>query len=267
MSACTTAVLSVAADVCGLFHQGRGQRPAPGRCRCATSLDRSDAVHSASRSADSATNRREAADFEVPSRAMTGRSPSGSRTARLSLRVDTLMSSGSWPSGQASPRALPPSRSAAQLHGRRAPAGDARQPCHHGSRSFPWSCPSIINATYAAAMTPAGELLCVLAQHLLDGSDPGCQTDALERHILPSHLEAGHERERWIIVVMALLSLRIRHPEPSGSRRATPPCLFQQRPGNPRRRCSSISKTDYQWVLVSDLFLCMSTQACGGDSW
>jgi hypothetical protein len=54
-------------------------------------LDRSDAIHSASRSA-SATNRREAADFEVPSSAMTGRSLSGSRTARLSLRVDTLIS-------------------------------------------------------------------------------------------------------------------------------------------------------------------------------
>src|SRR6516225_2608561 len=51
-----------------------------------SSLDRSDAIHSASRSADSATNRREAADFEVPSPVMTGISPSGSRTARLSLR-------------------------------------------------------------------------------------------------------------------------------------------------------------------------------------
>jgi hypothetical protein len=56
-----------------------------------SSLDRSDAIHAASRSADSATNRREATDFEVPSPAMTGRSPSGSRTARLSLRVDTLI--------------------------------------------------------------------------------------------------------------------------------------------------------------------------------
>jgi IS5 family transposase len=42
--------------------------------------------------AHNATNRREAADFEVPSPAATGRSPSGSRTARLSLRVDTLIS-------------------------------------------------------------------------------------------------------------------------------------------------------------------------------
>jgi hypothetical protein len=39
-----------------------------------------------------ATNRREAADFEVPSPAVTGRSPSVSPTARLSLRVDTLIS-------------------------------------------------------------------------------------------------------------------------------------------------------------------------------
>src|SRR6266568_4172933 len=57
-----------------------------------SSLDRSDAIHAASRAADSATNRREAADFEVPSPAIAGRSPSGSRTARLSLRVDTLIS-------------------------------------------------------------------------------------------------------------------------------------------------------------------------------
>src|SRR5262249_28479647 len=34
----------------------------------------------------------EAADFEVPSPAMTGRSPSGSRTDRLGLGVDTLIS-------------------------------------------------------------------------------------------------------------------------------------------------------------------------------
>jgi hypothetical protein len=57
-----------------------------------SSLDKSDAIHLASRSADSAPNRREDADFEVPSPAMIGRSRSGSRTARLSLRVDTLIS-------------------------------------------------------------------------------------------------------------------------------------------------------------------------------
>jgi hypothetical protein len=40
-----------------------------------SSLDRWVAIHSASRSADSATNRREAADFEVPSPAMIGSGP------------------------------------------------------------------------------------------------------------------------------------------------------------------------------------------------
>jgi hypothetical protein len=47
-------------------------------------------------------------------------------------------------------------------------------------------------------MRHAGKLLGVLAQHLLDGSDPGRQTEALERavHILPSRLKARHRRQR-----------------------------------------------------------------------
>jgi hypothetical protein len=49
----------------------------------------------------------------------------------------------------------------------------------------------------AAAMTRAGKLLCVL-DILLNGSDPGRQTEALGEavHILPSRLRAGYERER-----------------------------------------------------------------------
>ena len=50
----------------------------------------------------------------------------------------------------------------------------------------------------ATIMWRAGELLRVLAKHLLDGSDSGRQTEALKGavHILPSRLEAGRERER-----------------------------------------------------------------------
>jgi hypothetical protein len=40
--------------------------------------------------------------------------------------------------------------------------------------------PAITNAASATIMRRAGELLRVLAKHLLDGSDPGRQTEALE---------------------------------------------------------------------------------------
>jgi hypothetical protein len=47
-------------------------------------------------------------------------------------------------------------------------------------------------------MRRAGELLRVIAKHLLDRSDSGRQTEALKGavHILPSRLKARHERER-----------------------------------------------------------------------
>src|SRR5450830_1526200 len=104
MSACTTAAFSVAPSIrpsgCllpspSILRAATSTRSSP-MCRPSiwitskSSLDRSDVIHSASRSADSATNRRDAADFEVPSPAMAGKSPPGSRTARLSLRVDNV---------------------------------------------------------------------------------------------------------------------------------------------------------------------------------
>src|SRR5262249_27757697 len=95
-----------------------------------------------------------------------------------------------WPSGQANLPPVPPSRSAAQLHGRRnyAPAGDAQQPCQRWPTRPPHT-----------TMRRAGELLRTQSI-LFDGSDPGRQTEALKGavHMLPSRLEAGHERERWM---------------------------------------------------------------------
>ena len=57
--------------------------------------------------------------------------------------------------------------------------------------------PAVAEAASVAAMRCAGKLVGVLAQHFLDGSDPGRQAEALEGavHILPSPLKAGHERE------------------------------------------------------------------------
>jgi len=54
--------------------------------------ERSDAIQSFMRAADSATNRREAADFDRPALAGPGTSPSGNRTDRANLRVATLIS-------------------------------------------------------------------------------------------------------------------------------------------------------------------------------
>jgi hypothetical protein len=66
---------------------------------------------------------------------------------------------------------------------------------------FPWSCPSGGDAASATIMQRAGELPRVLAKHLLDGSDPGRQTEALEGtvHILPSSLQAGHSANDSLI--------------------------------------------------------------------
>ena len=114
-----------------------------------------------SRSADNATNRREAADFEVPSPAMTRQLPLGQPYGAPSLRVDTLISIRVHGPPAKLVLAWPPSRLASQLRGHRdcAPAGDAQQPCHHGSQSYPCPAPAITNAIPAAAMTRAGKLL------------------------------------------------------------------------------------------------------------
>jgi len=72
--------------------------------------ERSDAIQSFMRAADSATNRREAADFDRPALAGPGTSPSGNRTDRANLRVATLISI-SWTTSRASPPQLPPANS------------------------------------------------------------------------------------------------------------------------------------------------------------
>src|SRR5450631_1424016 len=54
--------------------------------------ERSDPIHSFSRAADSATKRREAADFDRPEPLGASTSPSGKRIERSNLRVETLIS-------------------------------------------------------------------------------------------------------------------------------------------------------------------------------
>ena len=105
MSACATAAFSVAPSMSpsGCFTPLPSMPTAATRTRspvmwmpsiCTTrrsSLHRSEAIHSCMRAAESATKWREAADFDTPLPAGAGTSPSGNRTARRNLRVDTLI--------------------------------------------------------------------------------------------------------------------------------------------------------------------------------
>src|SRR5271169_5201087 len=57
-----------------------------------SSPERSDAIHSFSRTADNATKCREAADLDRPAPFGAGTPPSGKRIDRWNLRVETLIS-------------------------------------------------------------------------------------------------------------------------------------------------------------------------------
>src|SRR6516165_10251161 len=215
MSACTTAAFSVAPSIraSGCLWPSASMPRAATSTRslpmCSpsiwmtrrSSLDRSDVIHSASRSADSATNRREAADFEVPSPAMTGKIALGQphRTPELARRhVDQHQVHG--PAAKPVFRLCrPPGRqrnfmAVVAAHPR---AMHSNLATMEADLSF-GPAPAVADAAFATTMRRAGELLCLLAKHLFDGSDPGRQTETVKGavHILPSRLEAGHERER-----------------------------------------------------------------------
>ena len=79
--------------------RSRPGEPHPRPCGCRrsapparSSRERSLPAHSAIRSAESAKDRREAADFDMPAPAPVGTSPSGKRTARPKRRVETPIS-------------------------------------------------------------------------------------------------------------------------------------------------------------------------------
>jgi hypothetical protein len=59
--------------------------------------------------------------------------------------------------------------------------------------------PALPATLLAATIRRAGQLLRVITEHLLDRAEAGRQAEPFERpiHILPSDLEASHERERW----------------------------------------------------------------------
>ena len=71
--------------------------------------------------------------------------------------------------------------------------------------------PTVADTASTTAMRRAGKLLCVLAQHSLNGSNPGAQTKKRSNELstacqAASRLGTSASDEGMVIVVMALLS-------------------------------------------------------------
>ena len=214
--------------------------PHPYECRrsgspARSSSDKSDAIHSFICAAESATKRREAADFDSPAPPGAGTSPSGSRTERLKCRVETLISI--WfiahlPSKSSADRRLPTRQRPFGLHRARA-AEDARsQSCRRGSRSCLWSAPSGAPGV-AHRARGAGRRRSVASCSIISLA-PQCPTARKKRSKLADMLASASAFKACVgIAVDVLCSLHgvaflswNRHPEPNGSRRATPLLSF-----------------------------------------
>src|SRR5882724_840522 len=103
----------------------------------------------------------------------------------------------------------------------------------------PGSAPAVTASPFAARMARPAHLLRFLLQHGAERLDPGGQAETLETrgYFLEglTHRPARHGgriRAKSLHGV-AFLSWN-QHPEPTGSRRATPLLLFQHPTGHPR---------------------------------
>src|SRR6266480_4355357 len=140
--------------------------------------ERSDAIQSFMRAADSATKRREAADFDRPAPAGPGTSPSGNRTDRANLRVATLISI--WF------RAHFPSQSSATA------ASQLGTGC-----SFPSKPRSLGRSISTLRMPWTTDCLCIAIHHLAKGLHAGSQAKQLEaRRNLRQRLKLQRPRRK-----------------------------------------------------------------------
>src|SRR5215216_4508618 len=109
-------------------------------------------------------------------------------------------------------------------------------------------------------MPRPASLLRVLLHHAAQRLDPGRQAEPLEarRHLGKSHIHSSETRRRQSglsraksLHGVAFLSWN-QHPEPTGSRRATPLLLFQQPPGHrpdeSRHRLTTIMSAECFWL-------------------
>src|SRR5271154_4303323 len=119
------------------------------------------------------------------------------------------------------------------------------------------SAPAMTAPAIAAGMASPASLLGVLFHHGPERLDPGRQTEPIkaDRNGVPSFVHSPHSCQRqsgqWcdnFLHGVAFLSWN-QHPEPTGSRRATPLFLFQHLPG--QSRLQSSRRTPSSRILLS----------------
>ena len=142
--------------------------------------------------------------------------------------------SGSWPSGQASPRPVPRSAGLSWPSPRRCTAT-----LPPWKPIFPLVLPSGgrcgLRHDYAPRRRAAARHRKAFARWLqFQPSDRSAQRSC-------PHLAKPSQGWARARAMKALLSFAIRHPEPNGSRWPTPPSLIQQRPGQSRGRDPSLT--------------------------
>ena len=102
------------------------------------------------------------------------------------------------------------------------------------------SAPAITAPVVASPVPRTTQFRRVLFHHLSQGRDAGRQTEPLEAcsHVLPCRIKAGRDNFSPSAIFLHGVAFPswIRHPEPTGSRQATPTYLFQHAMGHFRHR-------------------------------
>ena len=259
ISACTDGgVLGGAFDhpermLVALSRRSRARPPAPGPCRCGGRRSGSPEGRAATGPTPSTRpcvpptaprSGATAADFErAIARRSAGTSPSGSRTARPNLRVETLISIrfiAQRPSQSSARAACPSSPALAPRRRGHAPAAARSRPCRHGSRSCPvvrpqrWPrrpCRSRVPSARKPPPHPPPSS-CPASRSRPSGRSARSDADTSSQAFAHRRRRQCSRNRGNSLHGVALLSW-IRHPEPTGSRRATPLLLFQHRAGHP----------------------------------
>src|SRR5271166_2900009 len=175
-------------------------------------------IHAFIRAADNATKRREVADFDSPAPSDAGTSPSGNRTERLKRRVET-----------ANPWALDVDLATVKADLALGPP------------------PAVRLASLTPLVALATGRCRILLQHLAQRLEPGGKAKAFKarRHARQrlglQRIRGNCGRRGMLLHGVAFLSWN-QHPEPKGSRRATPLLPFQHSSGQPRLRRISVPR-------------------------